>query len=472
MNRASSAHDLPEMSSTPLQPATPPLELIICTRAGKPLAHYAYPPSLTPRPFHSILTLAALTVAFHAQNHISDITTASGRIVFALHKCFLVTAFSQDTHCPIDLLRALLRAALTAVYSTLSRAIISHLQTFPNADTSTLNPRVIPLLNALLLDVITHPLPHILQKPVTLPVPVSANPNPIAPMLRSALLKFSSITHALVITASAPFPRCLVAVAAPANCQLTAPDILTLINLPPLRADAKWQTPTTLFLHSVGFRVAYNTYARSVELRLDPDHYESFKNAVGGADWRPEWTSAGSDIVWILALSTQRSDQPEQFLDFVERRLDRSRAARDVIISMEKPWIVDNIHGVADVRRYIKGVVLIHNHRIVGTLGAFTHENGIAMLRNVLKRKLASHERAARWKAVHSAQLGLQAVCFEERYLMTVSDCVPLQKIIHVMESAVVPWLKKFTEYLLPEQDRVTVQPATPLSGFLAPFDS
>lgn len=227
-----------------------------------------------------------------------------------------------------------------------------------------------------------------------------------------------------------------------------------------------------MFLHSAGFRVPYNTHARSVELRLDPDHYESFKNAVGGADWRPEWTSAGSDVVWIIALSTRRSDQPDKFLDFVERRLDRSRAARDVIISMEKPWIVDDIHGIAEVKRYIKGVVLMHKHRIVGTIGAFTHENGIALLRSLLKRSFALHERGRRWKSVHSPEFRLQAVCFEEKYLLTMDDCVPLQKTIHVMETAIVPWLKKFTDYLLPEQDRVTVQPATPLSGFLAPFDS
>eukprot|EP00178_Gracilaria_changii_P005420 TRINITY_DN188_c0_g1_i7.p1 TRINITY_DN188_c0_g1~~TRINITY_DN188_c0_g1_i7.p1 ORF type:complete len:485 (+),score=46.00 TRINITY_DN188_c0_g1_i7:4404-5858(+) len=472
MNHASSAHDLPQLSATPKAPATLPIELLICTYAGKPLTHFAFPPNLPRRPLQSLVTLSATLVAFQAQNEVRDVTSSEGRLVSVVHNCFHAMAFTHDSSFPIPLLRTLVRSALTIVYSTLSSAIIAHLHTFPNADTSNLTPLVSPLLDTVLVDVITHPLPHVIQKAASLPAPVPSMRSPVAPLLRSALCKFPTITHALVMTACAPFPRRLISVAHPANFQLSDADLLTVMSIPPYRANAKCEIPNSLFLQTGGFRTPFKAHARSFELRLDPDDYEAFKEAVGGSEWRPEWTSAGGDVVWLLALSTPASDEGDKFLDHVEDILDRSTAARDLMISMEKRWSLDDIEGIADVKHHIKGVVLINRHRIVGTIGAFTHANGVAMMRCLLQPGELGVERSQTWTSVHLARVQLRALCWEKRYIVCTEDCMSLPDVIGMMQDKIVPWLKKFTDSLVPDQDRITVQPATPLSGLFSPFDS
>ncbi|KAI0567132.1 hypothetical protein FGB62_4g434 [Gracilaria domingensis] len=460
------------MSATPKAPAIPPIEVIICTQAGKPLAHFTFPPDLPRRPLQSLITLSATLVAFQAQNDVRDITTPDGRLVSVIHKCFHAIAFTHDVRFPIPLLRTLVRSALTIVYTTLSSAIIAHLEAFPNADTSNLTPMVTPLLNTVLVDVITHPLPHVTQKLVSLPAPVTSMRSPVAPLLHSALVKFPSISHALVMTACAPFPRRLVSVAHPANFQLSDADLLTVMSIPPYRTNAKCEVPSSLFLHTGGFRTPFKAYARAFELRLDPDDYEAFKEAVGGSEWRPEWTSAGGDTVWLVALSTPSSDEGDRFLDHVEQLLDRSTAARDLMISMERRWTLDDIYGIADVKQHIRGIVLINEHRIVGTIGAFTHANGIAMVHCLLQPGEVGVERSQHWTAVYLDHLNLRALCWEKRYIVCTEVCMSVQDVVRVMQGIIVPWLKKFTDSLVPDQDRITVQPATPLSGLLSPFDS
>ncbi|CAN8068385.1 unnamed protein product [Agarophyton chilense] len=473
MNHASSEHDLPQMSATPKAPVIAPLEIVICTHAGKPLANYTFPHELPQRPLQSLGTLSAALVAFQAQNAVRDVTSPNGRAVLVVHKCFHATAFTQDPRFPVTLLRTLVRSALTTVYSTLSSAIISHLYSFPNTDTRNLTSIVTPLLYTVLLDVITYPLPHVIQKPVTLPAPVSTVRTPIAPLLHSALIKFSSMTHALVMTACAPFPRRLVSVAHPANFQLSDADLLTVMSIPPYRVDAECEIPERLFLHAGGFRTPCRLFTRSFELRLDPDDYEIFKEAVGGSEWRPEWTCAGSgDVVWLIALSTPMSDEGDLFLDYVEHLLDRSTAARDLMISMEKAWTLDDIDGIGSVKHHIKGIVLIDEHRIVGTIGAFAHANGVGMIRCLLQPGELGVERSANWTAVHLAHEKLRAVCWGKRYIVCADDAMTVQEVVSLMQEKIIPWVKRFTESLTPGQDRVTVQPATPLSGMLSPFDS
>lgn len=473
MNQVCSSHDLPQMPSSPRRPSILPLEVLVCTYAGKPLANFVYPPTCPERPFQSLATLCAVTAAYQASNAVRDITTSSGRLVSVAHECFHVIAFSRDRHCSLPILRTLVRSALTAVYATMSSEFVSHLDSSPNADTTNLVPRIRPLLDALLLDVITYPVPYVFQKPVILPASISLKANPVAPMLHSALTRFPSITHAIVITASAPFPHRLISFAAPANRQLSSTDLITLMSIPALRAVGKFAVSQLLFLHTDAFRIPCCVHARMFEPRLNPDDYEAFRKAVGGAAWRPEWTSSASDSVWLLALSTPSSKDADRFLDFVEKSLDRTAAARDLMVRMERSWTINDIAYIPEqVRRSIKGLFLMDKHQLAGTVGGFTHECGVAIVACMLQNGEHLVKQTSRWKALRLPHLRLTAVCWEQRYIVISRDCIGLDQIVDTMERLIVPWVRKNIDSLMPTPDTTTVQPATLLPGFLAPFDS
>lgn len=501
MNSSSPHLDLPEMSAVPIPPSIPLIELLVSTSAGKPLIHFAYGndrqarlinTAHTPaphRPPPAVASLAAAATAFqHATSSAlpGHIVTPHGTLVSIVADAFHVHVSSHDRHALPEFLRCLARVALSTIYFSLSAAFPRFLTSRPNADVSHALLPARKLISAALLDAITYPLPHLLLKTVPLPCPTSpSSREAIAEVLRRALFKWRDIvTHALVFTASPPFPRRVVATAAPANRELSPTDILLLMNLAPLRPDEEVVPPERVYLQADDFSKASWVAMRSVQLRLNPDDYEQFKTAVGGAQWRPEWNSAGGDMVWIMGLvrkAAGRENVGGEFLDFVEGALDRKSATRDLMVCMERPWTLGDmtlpVHD--NLKAGIKAVVLLEETKISGTVGSFRHSIGLAIVQTLIRWDRAEMSvqspligRKKNSLVANFPSHNLFVVMFQRRFIVCFSTGVDEDDALAATEAAFVPWMKRFRCSIVPEHDRATVPPQTPLAGVLSPFAS
>lgn len=491
MNHKSPEHDLPHMTSTPRRPRIPLLELHVSTSAGKPLLHFNYNPAApdantSSSQYARSSALCATAVAYQAatNNAVRVVRAPSGVLVSLVIDQFHITVSSKSRQTSPQLLLALARISVAILYTTLSTGFSAFLASHANADVAHHTRPAQKMLQTILLDAITYPLPYTLLKPVSLPCPMSpGSRSAVSHILRRALNRCPPMAHALIFSASPPYPRRIIATVSPSNAQLSPIDTLFLMTIPPLRADDTLRTPERLYLQSDDFSRASEVFLRLVQLRLDPDDYEIFRNAVGGSEWRPEWNGSSSDSVWVMGVARKGCDKNigRDFLDCVEDSLDRASASRDVMVSMERPWTLKEIKVSieTEIRQNTKAVLLLEQRRIIGTMDSFGLDIGACIIETLMQWDGNQRDvdpihalRSKNFIVVNFPCQKLRIVLWQRRFVVVFSDCISNERALRVCEKIYVPWLKRFASCLVPEQERATIPPRTPLAGILSPFHS
>ena len=475
-NSCSPTYDLPHITAAPTLPDLPPLELIISAPSGKLVYHFSYPKKT--RVDASALSLSAALVAYQAttKEKISLITIPQGIVLSTVIDIFHIHVCSQDRRTPSHFLHTLSRAAVIAAMTALSGAFSPHVRTNPSFDPASLRSSLDPIINVTLKDALTYPLPYALHAPVSLPALFAPRAS-LGRVLHRAYAKCPNVEHALVLTASPPFPHRVVASISSSNYPLRDSDLLLINACAPRRAD---DIPLIrrLYLQSHTYRRGFYTCFRAVQLRLDPDDYEDFKRQVGRT-WTPEWTSAGGDVVWVVALATDTSDC-EKFLNMVDGDLDRHPAAKDLMVSMERPWTLTEISDAARIvendSQFLKAVVVIDRHRVAGSVGAFEHNIGIVMVSALIlwdqDSNLDSLNIHREGKIMVVTQNGFHIVVVERRFLLCFDAQMEKERSLKISKEQLTSYLNRIISQLIPHDEKCAVEPLTPLANFLIPFRS
>jgi hypothetical protein len=538
-------HTVPALTVATAPKPMPYVELLVASPAGKPVLHFIH--GLLPaagartevpydRPNLEVQSLCAASAAFAGvAPEVRSIITPGGVVFFASTHALHVTAAAADPTFPVPVLASLARLAVAFLALCLSANLVVTLTARPNFD---LAPHIAPFrshLDTLLSHALAHPLPYASLSPPSLPCPTSPSSRAdIVDIVRCALAQPPALaTHALLVTASPPFPRKLIAVAAPSAAPLTPLDTLILASLPPADPSDSIGLPATsclsrssrVYLQSTGHSQASVVSMTAVDLRLNPDDYDTFQAAVGGRDWRPEWESAGGDVVWVIVVARlplfstsassssaascpavidallQAQKAAAQSAAAIQSSLDMSRATRDLIVAMERPWMV------ADVRKLtndpvklaaVHGIIIMSHDRMSATIGASDHELGAAFTNALLSqrgysggdtaeslysvgsnldqkdetedlRRKLSFDHNDIWRSVDDAR-GFQIFGCGRATMAAFSLSTPRAVALFIFTDCILPWTKRYHKALLPEFERVFVQPRTLLGDLFAPF--
>lgn len=371
-----------------------------------------------------------------------------------------------------------------AVYMTLSSEFDNFLSLHANADIAeeTIKPAYL-LAKSALDDALAHPLPYCLA-PLSLPCPTGPSFRAgIVEALRQALVKWKSVVnYALLFTASPPYPRKLIATGAYANMQMSALDVNMLMSLVPSRCDESTCMLERVYLQSERFEKACGIVVRPVELRLQPEDFETFRTAVGGSSWRPEWNARGGGVVWVMALVKRGMEAAgEQFLRCVEGKLDRKSMTRDLMVCMERPWTLADMQIELRewVRVGVRAIVFLGKRRIIGTVGSFAYPEGLQIMRCLaeweskdMRVEARDVKRGTDWLVVEFAKDQGFAVLWEGCFGVCFDHRVDIEEAKKAVRLDLVPWMKRFKESLLPEHEQATIPPRTPLAGILTPFQT
>lgn len=369
-----------------------------------------------------------------------------------------------------------------AVYMTLSSAFDKFLSLHANADVAeeTIKPAYL-LAKSALDDALAHPLPYCLA-PLSLPCPTGPSFRiGITELLRQALCKCKEVKYALLFTASPPYPRKLIATGAYTNMQMSALDVNMLMSLVPSRCNERSYTLERVYLQSERFEKACGIVARSMELRLQPENFETFRTAVGGSSWRPEWNTGGGGVVWVMALVKRGAEATgKQFLYCVEEMLDHKSMTRDLMVCMERPWTLADmqIELKVWVQESVRAVVFIGKRRITGTVGSFAYREGLQVMRCLAEWETKDMrvgardvERGTDWLVVEFEKEKGFVVLWEGCFGVCFDHQVNVEEAKEAVRSKLVPWMKRFKDSLLPH-DQVILPPPTHLAGILAPFQT
>lgn len=493
-------------ASTTSSPHPPPcsfVELLIASPAGKPVAHFTHgharhdPSTPFTRAPAERAALAATAVAFAAvAPDVRTISTPEGAVYFASTHSLHVAVVSAEPSLPESVLASLARLAVAFLTAVLSANLVTTLRDRPGFDiTSHLDP-FMPHLHSLLSRALAHPFPYAALAPVSLPCPTSpTSRSALGELLGDAVQKSSrTVTHALLVTACAPYPRKIVAVAEPSAAQLTPLDLLVLTSMLPDETSPpspRVSAPTTpspplpsrYFLQTNGHAVPYAISFLAVELRLRPDDYESFEAIVGtGNNWRPEWGASGGDVVWavVLANASRRGAEAEaaatSCAKLAAAALKISRASRDLIIAMERPWFVSDVPalGVDTVMRQgVRGVVVLSQRRCAATVGACEGVLGAALAFGLERSGWASLKATGSgnslWHVVDEVR-GFRVVGMKRRILVLVERSVGLTAALDCFVQSILPWEERYRASLLSGCDRTLLPSRTMFGSFLAPF--
>lgn len=468
-------NDHPSLSSTPSRPRHPDIELLITTPAGKSLFYFAYNRSNrhhpdfsqcarpSPRPDAAISSLSATLTAFQAatQNTVSVIKTSNNTLLTHVHNALHVALLARHHPAPLQFLQALIRIAIVSICATLSASFSTHLIDHPTSRPSL--ARAEPLLNAILLDALTHPLSYVLQRPISLPSHVKPSTRiSLTRILRQVLIRHENITHILLFTTGPPLPVRLVASCSRANNELSGLDLLLLGALP-CPSEPSIVSNIQFFPHSKMFHVGSDVFSKVLFLRLHPDHHDMFKSAVGGRSWRPEWTQASPHTLRLIALG---HGDPTSFVNALEETLDRSLIAAELLINMELPLFL-NTFGVSGAR----ALITIHKEsRIGGTVNAFSYPIAMSCLTALYRAR--SQKPVQKLLVTSCPTWKLRVVSWYLRYLVCFDMSVPEATALAATENVFVPWLERYQSTIVPEGEHITIHPRTPLAGLMAPFEN
>jgi hypothetical protein len=482
----------------------PFVEVLVATPAGKPVVHFTRghargaPGAPFARPAAQGRSLAAALVAFSAvAPDVRCVTTPAGVMFFASTHSLHVAAASADPAFPQPVLASLARLAVAFLAATLSANLVATLRDRPHFDVAPHLAPSLPHLCSLLSRALAHPLPYAALAPPALPCPTTpGSRSALCDLLRDAVATSPpAVSHALLVTASAPFPRKLITAAAPSSAPLTPLDVLVLTSMLPGEAgrpgvpDEGEATkrppppPPRIFLQSTSHAVPYVLAAAPVELRLRSEDFEAFEAAVGGGAWRPEWGPSGGDVVWAVALAKASGGRPSAgaasaCVAAIGLALGSSRASRDLIVAMERPWIVGDVPGLrsdAALLDAVKGIVVLSPDRCAATVGACDGELGMA-LSHALSTSgwapTASPTPAAApdvWRVVDRGR-GLQVFGYRRRVLVAVALSTPEKVARTMFTDSLMPWEVRYRASLLSEFDRVALPARTMFGHLLAPF--
>lgn len=518
-------HKMPPSSGVPRN--MPYVELLVASPAGKPVFSFShgYVPGVSTRyardiamgeagstresftrPLAQGLSLCAASVAFSAvAPDVRCIRSPAGVIFFASTHSLHVTAAAADPAFPTPVLASLARLSVAFLAAVLSANLMHTLQTRPSFDISPHLAPSTPHLNKLLSRALVHPLAYSSVAAPLLPCPTTpASRSALGAILTSAVMGSPScVTHALLMTASPPFPRKVITVAAPSTHSLSPLDLLILSSLvPELQPDKTHDSsesepvsmPHRVFLQSTAHSVPYVLSSAPVELRLQADDYEAFEAAVGGRAWRPEWDASGGDVVSVLVLakastSTYAQCAADDCVRTICASLSESRASRDLIVAMERPWLVRDIGGLREdsvLHDAVKGIIVFSasGDRMVATVGASDHELGMSFTRALgnsgwaadsagaerMSRRGSNEVRRKKiWRAVDEAH-GVRIIGFERRVLIAVDFAMPEADAERMFTDVVLPWEKRYHMSLCSEFDRVALPVRTMFGHLLAPF--
>lgn len=467
-------HDHPALSSTPIRPQHPDVELLIATPAGKPLYYFAYKgknrcyPCHTStcqayRPDPAISSLCATLSAFQAatNNTVSIIKSARNTLLTHVHDALHIALLARHDPAPMQFLQGLMRIAIAAMYATLSASVSKHLRKHPAS--RPLLKDVDLFLNAVLLDAITYPQSYVWQRPIALPSRMNTSTRlPLSQLLRRTISYHPNVTHALLFTTGPPLPVRLVASCGPVNNELSPLDVLLLASLPtPCEPSA--QSSFRFFPHSSMFHTGVTAFSKMLQLRLHPDHHDTFKHAVGGQFWRPEWTHSPPHTLRVVALC---QGDCTKFVNSLEIALDRSLATTHLLIDMELPLFLNHF-GVSGFR----ALVTIHNTNCIGgTVSAFSYQVSMACL--TAMRKSADPESAQSLVVTLCSAWRLRVVTWKRVLMLAFDDCVSEDDAIVAARDLFIPWFERFKHIIIPRGERIGIQPRTPLAGLIAPFNS
>lgn len=467
-------HDHPALSSTPIRPKHPHVELLIATPAGKPLFYFAYngdnhhhPCSAssfqTARPDPAISSLSATLSAFQAatNNTVSIIKSARNTLLTHVHDALHIALLARHNPAPMQFLQALIRIAIATIYATLSASLSKHLREHPSSRPSL--KHLDSFLNAVLLDAITHPQSYVLQRSIALPSHTYPSTRlPLSQLLRRVVSRHPKVTHALLFTTGPPLPVRLVASCGPANNELSPIDVLLLSSLP-ASGEPSLSSSFQFFPHSKMFHVGLTAFSSLLQLRLHPDHHDTFKRAVGGQFWRPEWTHSPPHTLRVIALC---QGDATKFVDALEHALDRSFVTTHLLIDMELPLFL-NHSGVSGFR----ALVAIHNaNRIGGTVNAFSYQVSMACF--AAMRKSRDLQPAQNLTITLCPTWKLRVVSWKRVLMLCFDICVSENDAFAAARNVFIPWFERYKHAIVPHGDRIGIQPPTPLSGIIAPFDS
>jgi hypothetical protein len=542
MESLDSSLDLPEMTASMSVPRDMPfVELVVSTPAGKPIHHFSHghiPADGTVdafrRPHQDVLSLCAMAVAFAGIcPDVSHVRTPVGVMFFASTHCLHLAVAAADSEYSIPVLASLARLTVAFLAALFSTNLATTLSSRPNIDVSPyLDPYRFQLDN-LLKKALAHPLPYATLSPASLPCPTSpTSRSSIVELLRSSIARASPlVSFGIIFTTSPPLPRKLVAIAAPFSHPLTSLDICFLTSIPHEKVSSDWSSSTSdsdpshfqaqmerIFLQCTGHSVPYVVSHDFVELRLQADDYEAFNAAVGGVNWRPEWTSGGGDVVSVLvcARAGLLSDENESraaavaCVQDIKKWLAEARGVRDVIVAMERPFVLSDIPAtsVSIKSNLLKALVVFSRNRLAATIGGTDHVVGEAFAdallapgdrpnteyfhgvgeisslsygsNSNLTRRRRKHEQLSSGGVPHPEGVwcvidyrhGLIILGFCKLVMAAYSLEADLVGIVRLFSTEIVPWAKKYERSLVSEFDRIAVPPRRILGNFLAPFTS
>lgn len=525
MDSKCSSTDLPEMARSDSKPhAMPRVELLVATPAGKPAFHYTH--GQCPRqvleeqndvtferdPQH-VLSLCATAVAFAAvAPQVHSVVTRGGVLFFASSHSLYITVSAANPRFPVPILAGLARLVVAFFATTFSARFAKALVMRPNFDLLPLITPVRDHLTKLIDRALAHPFLYFSVLVPSLPCPtMPSSRQGIASMLRTELLRASpAVTHAIVMTATPPFPRKLITVAAPSTAPLTPLDKVILASLPPDDfRQSKLNLPQRLYLQSSEYDKPSVLAILPVSLRLHADDYKMFETAVGGSSWRPEWGSSGGDVVWIMVIASmstlaeqsQHVSLATDCAEAIERGLCASRAIRDIIVAMERPWVVSDIPRLAEQESHkmVQAIVVMSGDRIAATMGATEHKSGIIFTnalhasgwisrenvieipghRNVFRHVAISGCSTTsntlgctRQKVWRYAQDGRQVYGLKSDVMVLFDGSLSRSRASFIFVDIILPWANRYHRSIFSEFDRVDLPPNTMFRNLFAPFPS
>lgn len=471
MNSRDEKLDIPGMSNSERLPYSASYDVLVATSAGKPLYHYGHRPRRdgAVRPFEQIVALSAACVAFaHATNgDVRTVTMRQGTTFFGRFFELHVVVSTTEQQAPVELLKTLALAAVTAVYFLASAAFANALVHRPALDLGSRSDSVGRAAAGIVKRALLYPMA--LSGVVS--QPCSHAPNTLRRLghvLANAQRRRRVVSHVIVFSACPPFPHRVLAAASPVYHKLTASDLFLISALLPLNVKEVPTMPDRVFLQAYSYGRASVLTAGLVQPRLAD--VNAFMNSVGGEDWRPQWCAdGGANSVWVVVVTDASLESiqdcrkiGEIVVAEVEEKIDRTRLAMDLWVWMERP-----LNG-KDIGENIVGVMAKWKGSLVATAGALDYEFALEALK-VRRETTESGRRVwCRWSELKRCWV----VACEENTYVFLKDVECMEVCVQICEERVLPWLNANRHILFSKNGMVALPPETPLSFLLAPFES
>lgn len=487
MNSIDCAFDAPGMSSQIHLPEGVLFDVLVSTAAGKPLFHYGS------RPYEQVVSLSAACVAYSHATHTGEVRSIysprDGRILFGNFGHIFAVVLCTDKNIPAEFLKSLATVSITSIYFLLSKGFSQLLSSRPNLDLGNKNNSdvVNTWTRKFIGRTIAFPIGFTLELTNTLPCAYFPHSlRTLGNLLRAAWKSSKSISHVLALSASPPFPHRIISCISPVYQKLSVSDLTLIAALLPLNLKTDdLDLPSKIFLQTNNYSKASIISTKLVELRLNGNDFEAFRNHVGGEQWRPQWNADGANAVWLVIISDYNGNTNtngginRQVLNELERKMDRSSLAKDIMIWLERPFkVADLIPNAIKGVRFIAKIV--GNKRILASPGCLGYECGLEIIRlhreNLLQSSLDTENNNnikpnTNYICRRNASMGLW-IFMKNSTFVFLDLSLSLEKCRSICDKYILPWFNANGHLLFSQNNFVDLPPETPLSFLLAPFES